>query len=110
MNKNKAQKIIKQLKSNFRQAETINNQLYVDTWVIGSLSELESKMRGDVYYQLASNRNLTYRVLFDDFDKYFHCVNISEHIEWETKERLLTMENINLFYQLKQCMFGKDAD
>lgn len=107
MNKNKAQKIINLLKEDFRLNETMNNRLYVETWVIGSLEEIESKMNGKLYY--FRNKN-TYRELFNDFDKYFHCENISEHIKSETMERLLTCGNISLFYQLKQCMFGKDAE
>lgn len=110
MNKNKAQKIIKELKSNFKQSETINNRLYVESWVIGSLEEIESKMNGNIFYRYSSYRDLTYRGLFNEFDKYFHCENISENIKSETMECLLTTENISLFYQLKRCMFGKDAD
>ena len=87
MNKNKAQKLINQLKENFNESKTLNNRLYVESWVIGSLEEIELKMNGKVYYFRDKN---TYRELFNDFEKYFHCENISAHIEIETKERLLT--------------------
>lgn len=107
MNKNKAQKIIKLLKEDFRMNETMNNRLYVETWVIGALETIEEKMNGTLPHRY----NDTYKNLFNDFDKYFHCENISEHIESETKERLLTLGNISLFYQLKRCMgLERNAD
>lgn len=104
MNKNKTQKIINLLKENFEMAKTINNRLYIQTWVIGALETIEDKMNGKLYYPY----NATYKDLFNDFDKYFHCINISDHIKSETMERLLTCENLCLFHQLKECMFGKE--
>ena len=106
MNKNRVQKIINELKESFNQSKTLNNRLYVESWVIGSLEEIELKMNGKVYY--FRDRN-TYRELFNDFEKSFHCENISKHIEIETKERLLTKENIKLVQELKRCMFGKES-
>lgn len=106
MNKNKAQRIINQLKRNFNENKTMNNRLYVETWVIGSLETIEDKMNGRLYYSY----NESYKELFNDFYKHFICKNISEHIEIETKERLLTTENTVLVEELKRCIFGKDAD
>ena len=105
MNKNKAQKLINQLKENFNESKTLNNRLYVESWVIGSLETIEEKMNGKLYYPY----NDTYKNLFNDFEKYFHCENISAHIEIETKERLLTEENISIVEELRRCMFGKES-
>ena len=105
MNKNTVKRIINELKESFNQSKTLNNRLYVESWVIGSLETIEEKMDGKLYYPY----NETYKELFNDFEKYFHCENISEHIKNETKERLLTEENIVLVEQLKRCMFGKES-
>ena len=105
MNKNKAQKLINQLKENFNQSKTLNNRLYVETWVIGSLETIEDKMNGRLYYPY----NDSYKELFNYFYKHFICKNISEHIEIETKERLLTTENTILVQELKKCLLGKES-
>lgn len=106
MNKNKVLKLIKQLKENFNESKTLNNRLYVETWVIGSLETIEDKINGRLYYPY----NETYKQLFTDFYKHFICKNISEHIEIETKERLLTTENTVLVEELKRCLLGKNVD
>ena len=105
MNKNKVQKIINELKESLINPKTLNNRLYMESWVIGSLETIEEKMDGKLYYPY----NETYKELFNAFETYFYCKNISEHIKNETKERLLTEENIVLVQELKRCIYGKES-
>ena len=68
MNKEKAIKIIHQLKDEINKNQIEEAQIYVQTWVIGGLKQLESKINGgfDFYPSYA-----TYEDLFRDFIKHF---------------------------------------
>lgn len=103
MNKNKAIKIINQLEENFKEGETINNRLYVETWCIGTLHMLKAKLNGESKLYWVG----TYKQLFRDLVHYVECESISEHIKKETIERIFTEENAFLINQLGRIIYAR---
>ena len=103
MNKNKAIKIINQLEENFKNGETINNRLYVETWCIGTLHIMKAKMNGECGLSWAG----TYKQLHRDLVHYVECESISEHIKEETIERIFTEENATLINELGRIIYAR---
>lgn len=98
MNKTKYFKLIDQLRSNIEKEvdQHSNIKLYVNTWVIGGLKQLEAKGKGNFVYPY----NATYSYLLNDFLDAFYCRRINEQIKDETIKYLSTSENLQLVNQL----------
>ncbi len=98
MNKTKYFKLIDQLRSNIRKdlGQHPNICLYVKTWVIGGLNQLEAKAKGKIIYPY----NATYSYLLKDFLDAFYCRNINEQIKDETIKYLITNDNMQMVNQL----------
>ena len=98
MNKTTYLKIINELKNNIDAGlqDYKDISLYVKTWVIGGLIELENKATGKPVYPY----DATYKELYNDFLDAFLCNKIIEQIKEETMSYLLTSENIYLCNKL----------
>ena len=104
MNKNKAIKIINQLEENFKNGETQNNRLYVETWCIGTLHMMKAKMDGVNPWFTGK---YTYKQLHRDLVHYVCCESISDHIKEETMERIFTEENATLVNELGRIIYAR---
>ena len=102
MNKEKAIKIIQELKDEINKNQIEEAQIYVQTWVIGGLKQLESKINGgfDFYPSYA-----TYEDLFRDFIKHFFCINIDPAIRMYAIANIFSLKSRKLVVQLFETMF-----
>ena len=105
MNKEKALKIINEIKEEIKKNELEEARIYVDTWVIGELSQLESKINGGCNYYPAY---ATYADLFTDFINHFFCRNIDPAIKVYAIASLFTYENRKLICELYKQLFNKE--
>ena len=100
MNKEKALKIINNIKEAIKKNELEESRLYVDSWIIGSLNSIETKINGGYVY-----KNRTYEQLFKDFISYFFCRNIDPAIKIYAIASVFTFEIRDMIIRLFECMF-----
>ena len=109
MNKQKTLTIIEKLeniiKSKKETSEYKVAKLYIDTWVIGTLEEIKTKINGvDVPYMV---RETTYPRLFLDFVNLYFCRNINPNIKVYAIAVLFDIETRDLIIDLYQHLFDK---
>ena len=99
MNKATYFKLIDQLKANILKDldKHPNIKLYVNSWVIGGLSQMEAKARGEMVYPY----DATYKELFFSFYEAYLCINISEHIKDETFKYLNNDDNLKIINKIR---------
>lgn len=100
MNKQKALKIISNIKEEIKKHELEEARIYVDSWIIGSLTSIETKMNGGYVYE-----NRTYEQLFKDFISYFFCRSIDPAIKIYAIASVFTFEIRDMIIRLFECMF-----
>lgn len=105
MNKEKTLKIINNIKEEIKKNEMEEAKIYVDSWVIGELSQLESKINdGCCYYPTYA----TYADLFTNFINYFFCKHIDPAIKIYAIGSLFTYKNRTLICELYKQLFNKE--
>lgn len=101
MNKEKALKIIQDLKEQINKNEMKEARLYIQSWVIGGLNQIESKINGGSVYPY----NATYEYLFKEFINYFFCRNIDPAIKVYAIASLFTFEVRDMIIRLFETIF-----
>ena len=110
MNKKKALQIIENLKyrinKNIAEKETCNEHIYIQSWVIGTLGQIENKIEyGSAC--LYSDRDYTYESLYRELINYYFCHN------WDPKIRIYCIgilwdfETRNMLVDLYYALFTK---
>lgn len=101
MNKEKAIKIIQELKNEINKNEMEEAKLYTRTWVIGGLSQIEAKVNGESFYPSYA----TYEDLFREFAKSFFCINIDPAVRMYAIASMFNINVRNLVVKLCEVLF-----
>ena len=105
MNKQKAIKtidnLIEEITSRANTEEYAEAKLYINTWVIGGLKSLKSKLNGGFGYY---PENATYNQLLQIFIRYYFCININPDIEMCAKACLYSSTIRSLIISLFENM------
>ena len=110
MNKKKALQIIENLKyrinKNIAEKETCNEHIYSQSWVIGTLGQIENKIEyGSAC--LYSDRDYTYESLYRELINYYFCHNCDPKIRIYCIGILWDFETRNMLVDLYYALFTK---
>lgn len=111
MNKNKATKlinnIIERINENLKERSVCKEEIYVKTWVIGSLERIQNKIEtGEVYHWISRDAQ-TYEKCFKDFFNNYFCLRINPQMKIYVINVLFDFDIRNMIVDLYHALFTK---
>ena len=113
MNKEKTLKILKELKEtikhNLQENKVGSEDLYINSWVLGSLEILEDKLNKKyIYSYYGYNGDTTYKGLFKSLLNFFFCRNCNPTIKIYVIGILFNTKIIKLLVDLYYSIFTNE--